>query len=41
VRQWTTDASIHADTRYSRVVRFAFDAGAPCWLLNVLTRVFR
>ena len=23
------------------VVRLAFDVGAPCWLLNVLTRVFR
>lgn len=41
MKQWSTDASIEADTRYSWVVRRAFRAGAPLWLLNVLTRVFR
>jgi bifunctional DNase/RNase len=41
MKQWTTDGSIDTDTRYSRVVRFAFRHGAPLWVLNVLTRVFR
>jgi len=40
LRDWTTDASLDADTRYSRIVRFAYHHGAPLWLLNVLTRLF-
>ena len=41
MKQWSTDASFNADTRYPWVVRFAFRFGAPFWLLNVLTRATR
>lgn len=42
MREWETDGSIEADTRYSPLVRSAFRSRwIPMWLLNALTRLCR
>lgn len=38
MREWSTDGSLEADTRYSLLVRLLFHIGAPLWLLNLATR---